>query len=174
MEHRSRMRISNQREQIYIRTALRAERSRIFYSLALAEYIELWAGADDRDVLSCDSEPKLGGKFRLECSQADGMTTSIIGTIKEYHPLSRIVFSWRHWIRGLEGESTVTIDILSRKACVVVIIAQTGLMHAVERIFFESLWRRSIMWLTTSFAKDIHQPLSVNQAYYVQYQQPDA
>lgn len=89
---------------------IRARPAIVFDAVTTAEGIAHWWGPDAGPVLISESDPRVGGRFRVRFRLLDGSEHESSGEFLEVTPPERIVMSWR-WQGGLEdpGESRVEI-----------------------------------------------------------------
>jgi uncharacterized protein YndB with AHSA1/START domain len=84
----------------------------VFEALTRAEGIRCWWGPDAGPVLIAESDPRVGGRYRVRFRSLDGNEHESSGEFLEVRPPERLVMSWR-WLGGQEdpGESRVEIDL---------------------------------------------------------------
>ncbi|HWX88787.1 MAG TPA: SRPBCC domain-containing protein [Rhizomicrobium sp.] len=82
----------------------------VFDAITTAEGITHWWGPDAGPVLLSESEPRVGGRYRVRFRLLDGSEHESSGEFLEILPPERVVMSWR-WKGGVEdpGESRVEI-----------------------------------------------------------------
>ena len=87
---------------------IRARPAIVFDAVTTAEGIAQWWGPDTGPVLLSESDPRVGGRYRLRFRMLDGTEHETSGEFLEVAPPERVVMSWR-W-KGSEedpGESRV-------------------------------------------------------------------
>lgn len=91
---------------------LKARPSIVFDALTTAEGLASWFGPDDGPVLVAESDPKVGGRFRVRFRMLDGSEHESTGEYLEVVKPSRLSMTWR-WTGGVEdpGESLVEITL---------------------------------------------------------------
>ena len=84
----------------------------VFDALVTAEGISQWWGPDAGPVLVSESDPRVGGRFRVRFRMLDSTEHESSGEFLEIRPPERVVMSWR-WKGGLEdpGESRIEITL---------------------------------------------------------------
>ncbi|HEX3674139.1 MAG TPA: SRPBCC domain-containing protein [Rhizomicrobium sp.] len=89
---------------------LRARPQIVFDAVTTAEGIAQWWGPDAGPVLIAESDPRVGGRYRVRFRLLDGSEHESSGEFLEVVPPERVVMSWR-WKGGVEdpGESRVEI-----------------------------------------------------------------
>ena len=82
----------------------------VFDALTTAEGIALWWGPDAGPVLIAESDPRVGGRYRVRFRKLDLSEHESSGVYLEVVRPERVVMSW-HWIGGQEdpGESRLEI-----------------------------------------------------------------
>ena len=82
----------------------------VFDAVTTAEGIAHWWGPDAGPVLLSESDPRVGGRYRLRFRTLAGTEHETSGEFLELVPPERVVLSWR-WKGGEEdpGESRVEI-----------------------------------------------------------------
>ena len=88
-----------------------ARPSIVFDALTTPEGIACWWGPDGGPVLLAETDPRVGGRFRVRFRMLDGTEHESSGKYLEVARPERLVMSWR-W-EGSEdpGESRVEIDL---------------------------------------------------------------
>ena len=94
-----------------IRT-IAARPSVVFASLVQPGAISQWWGPDAGPVLTVETDPRVGGRFRVRFRMLDGSEHESRGAYLEVEPPHRLVMSWR-WETGGDddGESRVEIEL---------------------------------------------------------------
>jgi uncharacterized protein YndB with AHSA1/START domain len=73
---------------------LKARPSIVFDALVTAEGMASWYGPDDGPVLLAESDPRVGGSFRVRFRMRDGSEHEAFGSYLELVPAERVVVSW--------------------------------------------------------------------------------
>jgi uncharacterized protein YndB with AHSA1/START domain len=88
-----------------------ARPSIVFDALTTPEGIACWWGPDGGPVLLAESDPRVGGRFRVRFRMLDGSEHESSGEYLEVAKPQRLALSWR-WEGGEHpGESLVEIDL---------------------------------------------------------------
>src|SRR6195256_6955866 len=89
---------------------VKARPSVVFDALTTAEGIACWWGPDGGPVLVAETDPQVGGRFRVRFRMLDGSEHESSGEYLEVVKPERLSMSWR-WTGGVEdsGESLVEI-----------------------------------------------------------------
>jgi uncharacterized protein YndB with AHSA1/START domain len=87
-----------------------ARPSIVFDALTTPEGIACWWGPDGGPVLVAETDPQVGGRFRVRFRMLDGSEHESSGEYLEVVKPERLSMSW-HWTGGVEdpGESLVEI-----------------------------------------------------------------
>jgi uncharacterized protein YndB with AHSA1/START domain len=65
---------------------------------------------DEMKVAVAETDPRVGGRYRIVMLEPDGREHGVAGIYKELDPGRRIAFTWG-WITNPEMETLVTIDL---------------------------------------------------------------
>lgn len=89
-----------------------ARPSIVFDALASPEGIRHWWGPEEAPVLIAESDPRVGGHFRVRFRLLDGSEHECSGEFLEVRKPERLVMTWR-WLGGVAdpGESRVEINL---------------------------------------------------------------
>ena len=89
---------------------IKARPSIVFDALTTPEGIATWWGPDGGPVLVAETDPQVGGRFRVRFRMLDGSEHESSGEYREVVKPERLSMSWR-WTGGEEdpGESLVEI-----------------------------------------------------------------
>jgi uncharacterized protein YndB with AHSA1/START domain len=89
---------------------IRARPAIVFDAVTTGEGIAHWWGPDAGPVLLSESEPRVGGRYRIRFRMLDGTEHESSGEFLEIVRPEHVVMSWR-WQGGLEdpGESRLEI-----------------------------------------------------------------
>jgi uncharacterized protein YndB with AHSA1/START domain len=88
-----------------------ARPSIVFDALTTADGIACWWGPDAGPVLLAETDPRVGGRFRVRFRTLDGSEHESSGEYLEVVKPERLAMSWR-WEGGEDpGESLVEIDL---------------------------------------------------------------
>jgi uncharacterized protein YndB with AHSA1/START domain len=81
-----------------------ARPSIVFEAMTTAEGIASWWGPDDLPVLHAESDPRVGGTYRVRFRTLDGREHEACGEYLEVVPPRSIVMSWRFTVGGEADE----------------------------------------------------------------------
>jgi len=82
---------------------IRARPAIVFDALTTAEGVGAWWGPDDLPVMLAETDPRVGGAFRVRFRTHDGLEHEVRGEYLEVVPPRRIVMTWC-WVSGGEPE----------------------------------------------------------------------
>jgi uncharacterized protein YndB with AHSA1/START domain len=84
----------------------------VFDALITPEGLSRWWGPDAGPVLLAETDPRVGGSFRVRFRKLDGSEHECSGEYLEIVRPERLTMSWR-WLGGAEdpGESQVEFDL---------------------------------------------------------------
>ncbi|HEY2514932.1 MAG TPA: SRPBCC domain-containing protein [Polyangiaceae bacterium] len=95
-----------------------ARPSIVFEAMTTAEGIASWWGPDDLPVLRAESDPRVGGAYRVRFRTLDGREHEASGEYVEVVPPRRIVMSWSFTFGGEPDEagrtSRIEVDLVPR------------------------------------------------------------
>jgi len=90
---------------------IKARPSIVFDALTTPEGIAAWWGPDDGPVLLAETDPRVGGRFRVRFRMLDGSEHESSGDYLEVERPARLAMSWR-WAGAEDpGESRVEIEL---------------------------------------------------------------
>jgi uncharacterized protein YndB with AHSA1/START domain len=89
---------------------IKAPPARVYAAWTQPEQMVRWWGPDAGPVLSAESDPRPGGRFRVVFQTLDGERHDCRGVYREAEPDRRLVLTW-HWITTPERESLVTVEL---------------------------------------------------------------
>ncbi|HWA30628.1 MAG TPA: SRPBCC domain-containing protein [Rhizomicrobium sp.] len=92
---------------------IKARPSLVFAAMTTAEGIAHWWGPDDGPVIVAQSDPRVGGHFRVRFRMLDGSEHESHGTFLEVIPDRRFSMTWR-WAGGVEDPGESRIDVVLR------------------------------------------------------------
>jgi uncharacterized protein YndB with AHSA1/START domain len=93
-----------------IRRRLNASPEKVFSAWTDPQKIARWMGPSFAQVLTAESNPRIGGRYRIVLQAADGEQHDVCGTYREVVANKRLVFTWA-WRSTPERESLVTVDL---------------------------------------------------------------
>lgn len=131
---------------------IRARPAIVFEAVTTAEGIARWWGPDAGPVLFSESDPRIGGRYRLRFRMLDGSEHETSGEFLELVRPKRVVMSWR-WEGGLEdpGESRVEIRLKSIPEGTELTFTHAQLSNEEARRSHEAGWTGALEKLTALF-----------------------
>lgn len=111
----------------------KASPERVFSAFLDRETLQGWFGPMTMTVPSCATDPRVGGRYRVEMHSPAGTVHTVVGEYKEIAPPERLVFTWA-WLKGagLTNQSLVTIAFKPKDGGTELTLEHTGL--ATEEI----------------------------------------
>ncbi|NJM29802.1 MAG: SRPBCC domain-containing protein [Rhizobiales bacterium] len=84
---------------------------KVFAAWITPETLKNWmAPRDDMEVIVAETDPRIGGRYKIVMRERDGREHGVSGIYKELEPGRRISFTWG-WITNPDMETLVTIDL---------------------------------------------------------------
>lgn len=133
---------------------IRARPAIVFDAVTTAEGIRHWWGPDAGPVLVSESDPRIGGRYRVRFRKLDGTEHESSGEFLEIVPPERIVMSWR-WRGGQEdpGESRIEIRLRAVPGGTELTFTHALLHDEETRRSHEAGWTGSLDKLEAYFAE---------------------
>ncbi|MGD0142279.1 MAG: SRPBCC domain-containing protein [Rhizomicrobium sp.] len=126
----------------------------VFDAVTTAEGIALWWGPDAGPVLLAESDPRVGGRYRVRFRLLDGSEHESSGEFLEIVPPERVVMSWR-WKGGAEdpGESRVEMRLKPVPEGTELTFTHALLHDEESRLSHEGGWTGALDKLEAYFAR---------------------
>lgn len=77
---------------VRMNTWIPALSTRVFPTLVIDEYIEMWTGTSDCQV-RCEAEAQLGGRLLLELCEREGQPVTIDGIVSYFEPGTMVIYT---------------------------------------------------------------------------------
>ena len=132
---------------------IRARPAIVFDAVTTAEGIAQWWGPDAGPVLLSESDPRVGGRYRVRFRMLDGSEHESSGEFLEIVRPEHVVMSWR-WKGGQEdpGESRVEIRLRAIAEGTELTLTHARLHDEETRRGHEEGWAGSLDKLRAHFA----------------------
>jgi uncharacterized protein YndB with AHSA1/START domain len=132
---------------------IRARPAIVFDAVTTAEGIAHWWGPDAGPVLLSESDPRVGGRYRVRFRMLDGSEHESSGEFLEIVRPEHVVMSWR-WQGGQEdpGESRVEIRLRAIDEGTELTFTHARLHDEETRRSHEQGWAGSLDKLQAQFA----------------------
>ena len=132
---------------------IKARPSIVFDVLTMPEGIAFWWGPDDGPVLVAETDPRIGGHFRVRFRMLDGSEHESSGEYLEVVKPERLSMSWR-WTGGMEdpGESRIEIALRAIPDGTELIFTHSRLHDEETRRSHEAGWTGALHKLEARFA----------------------
>jgi len=126
----------------------------VFDAVTTAEGIVHWWGPDAGPVLLAESDPRVGGRYRVRFRLLDGSEHESSGEFLEIVPPERVVMSWR-WKGGAEdpGESRVEMRLKPVPEGTELTFTHALLHDEESRLSHEGGWTGALDKLEAYFAR---------------------
>jgi len=127
----------------------------VFEAVTSAEGIAHWWGPDAGPVLLSESEPRVGGSYRLRFRTLPGAEHECTGKFLVIDPPKRVVISW-HWTFGGDdpGESQVEIILRPIEVGTELTFTHSPLYNEASQLSHEWGWTGALRKLQEYFARD--------------------
>jgi uncharacterized protein YndB with AHSA1/START domain len=132
---------------------IRARPQIVFDAVTTAEGIAQWWGPDAGPVLLSESDPRVGGRYRVRFRMLGSTEHESSGEFLEIRRPERVVLSWR-WRGGLEdpGESRIEITLRAVPEGTELTLTHSRLHDEETRSSHEKGWTGSLDKLEAHFA----------------------
>ena len=132
---------------------IRARPQIVFDAVTTAEGIAQWWGPDAGPVLVSESDPRVGGRYRVRFRMLDNTEHETSGEFLEIVRPERVVLSWR-WKGGVEdpGESRIEITLKAVPEGTELTFIHSQLHDEETRRSHEAGWTGSLDKLEAHFA----------------------
>lgn len=134
-----------------IKKRIKASPDKVWAAWTDPEKIKLWWGPDITSVLHAETDPRVGGRFRVAMSDTDGEVHDVSGTYKVFTPHEKFVMSWA-WITTPERESQVTVTLKADGAETILTLLHEQFFDEAARIGHNRGWSESLAKLEALFA----------------------
>jgi uncharacterized protein YndB with AHSA1/START domain len=124
----------------------------VFDMLTTPEGIACWWGPDAGPVVLAESDPRVGGRFRVRFRMLDDSEHESTGEFLEIRKPERVTMTWR-WL-GQEdygGESLIEIDLAPVAEGTELTFTHSRLANEVTRASHEQGWTGSLAKLVAHF-----------------------
>jgi uncharacterized protein YndB with AHSA1/START domain len=132
---------------------IRARPQIVFDAVTTPEGIAQWWGPDAGPVLIAESDPRVGGRYRVRFRLLDSTEHESSGEFLEIVRPERVVFSWR-WLGGEPdpGESRVEITLKAVPEGTELTFVHSQLHDEESRLSHEGGWTGALNKLQARFA----------------------
>jgi len=133
---------------------IKASPAIVFEAVTSAEGIAHWWGPDAGPVLLAESDPRVGGRYRLRFRRLVGTEHECSGEFLVIDPPTRVVMSWR-WKGGVEdpGESQIEITLRSIADGTELSFTHSRLADETSRSSHEEGWTGALQKLDSHLAQ---------------------
>lgn len=140
---------------------IKARPSIVFDALTTPDGIACWWGPDDGPVLVAETDPRVGGRFRVRFRMLDGSEHESSGQYLEVAKPERLSMSWR-WTGGVEdpGESRVDIRLRATPEGTELTFTHSRLNDEESRRGHEQGWNGALDKLERHFSGEGREAIS--------------
>src|SRR5580698_5700384 len=133
---------------------IRARPAIVFDAVTTAEGIAQWWGPDAGPVLVSESDPRVGGRYRVRFRLLDDTEHESSGEFVIVDPPKRVVMTWR-WVVGGDdpGESQVDISLRAVDGGTELTFSHSRLQSESARRSHEGGWDGALRKLQARFAE---------------------
>jgi uncharacterized protein YndB with AHSA1/START domain len=130
-------------EALVIRRTYKASRERVFAAWTQPDILKRWMRAGDGQETIVTIDPRVGGKYRIVMTAADGELFVAGGVVREFAPPERLQYMWQ-WEDDdgkPEGNETIlTLDFLARGDETELVLTHENFVDDAQRGRHESGW----------------------------------
>lgn len=89
----------------------KAAPEKLFQAWTDPEILKHWmAPGDTMKVALAETDPRVGGRYRIVMREAGGAEHKVGGVYREFKPLSKLVFTWA-WEGSPDAETLVSVEL---------------------------------------------------------------
>jgi uncharacterized protein YndB with AHSA1/START domain len=136
-------------EELNLRHVFRAPPAKVFAAFTDPRMVAAWFGPRRARVNVVELDLRVGGNYRFDMRQANGMIVELVGTYVEISRPQRLVFTWS-WTGGETQNSEVTLDFLDHESGTELQLAHRRLPNAEQRENHTEGWSSSFICLEES------------------------
>jgi uncharacterized protein YndB with AHSA1/START domain len=130
--------------QVDLHIEIPAEQIRVFQAVTIAEYVEMWCASPRRSEVTCQSEVRPGGGYRLSVYRRGRSIFEVKGEFVVYEPFEMIVCSLEHSTFPHSPRSFFTLKLDQSKEVTALVLAHTGLSSVEEADYFLTMWTKCL------------------------------
>ena len=132
-----------------------ARPSVVFDALTTPEGIACWWGPDDGPVLVAESDPRVGGQFRVRFRMMDDTEHESRGEYLEVRAPERLAMTWR-WLGDEDegGDSRIEIDLRAVEEGTELTFTHSRLASEATRVSHEGGWSGALDKLQRHFQSE--------------------
>jgi uncharacterized protein YndB with AHSA1/START domain len=134
-----------------IRRRLTATPAKVYAAWTDPAKMMRWFGPEQAETLHAETEPRVGGRFRVLMRTSDGEEHDVSGVYREVVPDEKLVFTWA-WRSTPERESLVTVALKSDGAGTLLTLTHEQFFDEAARDAHREGWTGAIDKLEQYFA----------------------
>ena len=141
--------IAKATQKLVIKRCFEAPVEKVYRALVDPQLMRRWWAPGSLSVAVAESDPKVGGGYRVQMRETSGDTHTTSGVYKDVVPNERLVFSWQ-W-EGYDTETLVTIELRAAGANTTqMTLTHEGFPETDARDKHEQGWNACLDKLTTA------------------------
>ena len=133
-----------------IKRRLNAPPARVYEAWTDPAKMLRWFGPAQAETLRAETDPKVGGRFRVLMRTSDGDEHDVSGVYREVVPNEKLVFSWA-WRSTPERESLVTVALKGDGTATVLTLTHEQFFDEAARDAHREGWSGAIDKLAAQF-----------------------
>jgi uncharacterized protein YndB with AHSA1/START domain len=131
---------------------IKAPPQKVFDAWLQPETLKRWmAPSEAMDVTVAETDPRVGGRYRLVMREPDGRVHSITGVYREVVQAKRLVFTW-NWDGSPDAETLVTLDFRDKGGATELTLTHTQFADEKARDMHNDGWMGCVGRLEKLFA----------------------
>lgn len=134
-----------------IKRRLNAPPARVYEAWTDPAKMMRWFGPEQAETLGAETDPRVGGRFRVLMRTADGEEHDVSGVYGEVVPNEKLVFSWA-WRGTPERESLVTVALKGDGSGTVLTLTHEQFFDEAARDAHREGWSGALDKLEAQFA----------------------
>ena len=134
-----------------IKRRLNAPPARVYEAWTDPAKMMRWFGPEQAETLRAETDPRVGGRFRVLMRTADGAEHDVSGVYREVVPNEKLVFSWA-WRSTPERESLVTVALKGDGSGTVLTLTHEQFFDEAARDAHRDGWSGALDKLEAQFA----------------------
>jgi uncharacterized protein YndB with AHSA1/START domain len=132
--------------------AIKAPPEKVFDAWLRPETLKRWmAPSEAMEVTVAETDPRVGGRYRLVMREPDGREHNISGTYWEIVPARKLVFTW-NWDGGPDVETLVTLNFRDKGGATELTLTHTKFADEEARDMHNDGWMGCVGRLEKLFA----------------------
>jgi uncharacterized protein YndB with AHSA1/START domain len=144
-------RAAGDKPSLSITRKINAPAERCFQAWTEPEALKRWFGPSGTEVLLAESDPRIGGHYRLVMRTPDGEEHDVSGVFREVEANRKLVFTWA-WKTTPERMSLVTVEFTPEGASTALTLTHEQFLDEAARDRHRQGWTGALDKLVAHFA----------------------